>query len=165
MVSLETLKSLELFHDLSTEQLESLQEQAYTEHFTRNTCLFKEGDPARELWIETEGQVDLRFELPGQTITSNDQTIQHIEARPLEARMLGWSCFVPPYQMRLSAYCVTETCTVIKFKRDALLELFEHDTDMGYKILSFMIKVVGYRFHECQDELAKHMGENIINAW
>jgi CRP-like cAMP-binding protein len=67
--------------------------------------------------------------------------------------------------MRLSAYCVSDSCTVIKFDRDVLLKLFEQDTDMGYKILSFMIKVVGYRFHEFQDELAKHLGEDIINAW
>ncbi|MFP4427988.1 MAG: Crp/Fnr family transcriptional regulator [Desulfovermiculus sp.] len=165
MVSLETLKSLEIFNDLSREQLETLQKHAYTEQYSRNQRLFKEGDPARQLWIETEGQVDLRFEMPGQTTTSSDQTIHSIEARPLEARVLGWSCFVPPYQMRLSAYCVTDTCTVIKFEREDLLKLFEQDTDMGYKILSFMIKVVGYRFHEFQDELAKHLGENIINAW
>jgi CRP-like cAMP-binding protein len=165
MVSLETLKSLELFHDLNTDQLKALQKHAYTEQYTKNACLFKEGDPAQQLWIETEGQIDLRFEMPGKPPSSRDLTVQSIEARPLKARMLGWSCFVPPYQMRLSAYCAAESSTVIKFDRDALLQLFEQDTDMGYKILSFLITVVGYRFHECQDELAKYFGENIINAW
>jgi CRP-like cAMP-binding protein len=165
MVSLETLKSLELFHDLNTDQLKALQKHAYTEQYTCNQCLFKEGDPARQLWIETEGQIDLRFEMPGQSTTSSDQTVQSIEARPLEARILGWSCFVPPYRMMLSAYCVTDTCKVIKFESDALLQLFEQDTNMGYKVLSFLIKVVGYRFHECQDELAKYLGENIMNPW
>lgn len=96
MVILEALKSLELFHDLRTEQLKALQQQDYSEHYTQNTCLFKEGDPAKHLWIKTKGQVDLRFEMPGQTSTSRGQTIQSIEARPLESRMLGWSCFVPP---------------------------------------------------------------------
>ncbi|MDZ7760384.1 MAG: cyclic nucleotide-binding domain-containing protein [Desulfovermiculus sp.] len=165
MVNLETLKSLELFQDLNKEQLEALQRHAYTEQYSRNDRLFREGDPAQQLWIETDGQIDLRFELPGQNITSDEQTIQSIEARPLEARVLGWSCFVPPYKMRLSAYCVTDTCSVIKFDRDALLKLFEQDTNMGYKILSFMIKVVGYRFHEFQDELAKHLGQDIMNTW
>jgi len=165
MVSLETLKSLEMFQDLSKGQLEALQQMAYMEQYARNQRLFKEGDPAQQLWIETEGRIDLRFEIPGQTTTSSDQTIHSFEARPLEARVLGWSCFVPPYKMRLSAYCVSESCTVIKFERSDLLKHFEQDPDMGYKILSFMIKVVGYRFHEFQDELAKHLGENIINAW
>lgn len=165
MVNLETLKSLELFKDLSKEQLETLQKHAYTEQYTRGQRLFKEGDPARQLWIETDGRIDLRFELPGHKASSNDQTIHSFEARPLEARVLGWSCFVPPYKMRLSAYCVSDTCTVIKFDRDVLLKLFEQDPEMGYKILTFMIKVVGYRFHEFQDELAKHVGEDIINAW
>ena len=165
MVSLETLKSLELFQGLSTEQLKALQQLAYTEQYSRKQCLFKEGEPAQELWIETDGRIDLRFEMPGHLTSTDDYTVQSIEARPLEARMLGWSCFVPPYKMRLSAYCAAETSTVIKFPREGLLELFEQDPDMGYKILSFMIKVVGYRFHQCQDELAKYMGENIINAW
>ena len=165
MVNLETLRSLEMFKDLSKEQLEVLQKHAYIEHYAREQRLFKEGDPAQQLWINTEGRIDLRFEIPGQKTTTNDQTVQSFQARPLEAKVLGWSCFVPPYKMRLSAYCVSDSCTVIKFDREDLFKLFDRDTDMGYKILTFMIKVVGYRFHEFQEELAKHIGEEIINAW
>ena len=165
MVNLESLRSLEIFRDLDNAQLQTLHSHAYTEQYSRNERLFKEGEDARQMWIETEGQIDLRFELPGQGDTTSDQTIRSIQARPMEAKVLGWSCFVPPYKMRLSAYCISDSCTVIKLNRDDLLNLFEQDKDIGYKILSYMIKVVGYRFHEFQDELARHLGEDIINAW
>ena len=67
--------------------------------------------------------------------------------------------------MRLSAYCVTKGCKIIRINKTALLDLFGKDPIMGYKFMSYMITVVGYRFQQFQDHVAKNMGEDLMSGW
>jgi hypothetical protein len=67
--------------------------------------------------------------------------------------------------MRLSGYCGTRGCCVIKIHKKDLFELFEKDPKMGYLIMSYLIKVVGYRFDQFQDEIAKSKGDEIMHVW
>jgi hypothetical protein len=101
----------------------------------------------------TESRVDLRFEIPGKRAATIEQTVSTVEItsqRPMP-EALGWSCFVPPYQMRLSAYCISFTCRIIRIPKDKLLRIFEDDPIMGYRFMSYMVTVVGYRFHKIQE--------------
>ena len=118
------------------------------------------------MWFVVAGQVDLRFEMPDRRATSEEMTVSSVEVKQKdpEAKTLGWSCFVPPYKMRLSAYCVTRRCEVVRIKKEALLGLFNKDPLMGYKFMSYMITVVGYRFHQFQDHVARNMGEDLIQS-
>lgn len=165
MVSLKDLDNVQAFKDLTDDQLAAIQQSCVKVEFQRGDRLFQEGDAADHLWLVTDGKVDLRFELPGHRPTSDETTISSFEADDQKKRMLGWSCFIPPYKMMLSAYCATRTCTVVKISRQALLDLFETDALMGYRVMSYLIKVVGFRFQQCQDELAKCKGHGILNAW
>lgn len=165
MIPLKELDSVQAFKELSDAQLESLQKFCIKEDFKRGDRLFKEGDSADHLWIVTDGKVDLRFELPGNRPTSDETTISSLEAEDDKKRTLGWSCFVPPYKMMLSAYCATRTCTVIKIAKTDMIALFDQDAVMGYKLMSYLIKVLGYRFQQFQDELARHKGHDIMHSW
>lgn len=165
MSLLKELDKVQAFKELSDAQLESLQKFCIKEDFKRGDRLFKEGDTADHLWIVVDGRVDLRFELPGNRPTSDDNTISSLEAEDDKKRTLGWSCFVPPFKMMLSAYCITRTCSVIKIPKKDMLALFENDPSMGYRVLSYLIKVVGYRFQQFQEELAKHKGHDIMHSW
>ncbi len=107
-----------------------------------------------------EGGIDTRFDLPGRP-TSKDNTIATISMY----QAFGWSCFVPPNKYRLSAYCSTETCKVIKIKKTRLEKIFKKDPAIGYTFMSYLVRVVGHRFHQLQDEVAKHRGEEIISGW
>jgi len=165
MITLKELDSVQAFKTLTDDQLASLQEFCIREDFNRGNCLFKEDDPAEQLWIVTEGKVDLRFELPGNRPTSDETTISSFKAEEDRKRTLGWSCFVPPYKMMLSAYCVSRSCSVIKIAKTDMLGLFEKEPDMGYKFMSYLIKVLGYRFQQFQEELAKYKGHDIMHSW
>jgi signal-transduction protein with cAMP-binding, CBS, and nucleotidyltransferase domain len=165
MVPLEELDKIEIFKGLNDNQLKAIQKHCQKLEYHRGDRLFREGDPADFLWIVTEGQVDLRFELPGNRPTSDQATISTLSAEEQEKRILGWSCFVPPYHMRLSGYCGTRTCLVVKISKEELIKLFEKDPQMGYVIMTYLVKVVGYRFNQFQDEIAKSKGSDILNAW
>lgn len=165
MSNLKELDKVQAFKELSDAQLESLEKYCIKEEFGRGDRLFKEGETADHLWIVTDGRVDLRFELPGNRPTSDDNTISSLEADDDKKRILGWSCFVPPFKMMLSAYCSTRKCSVLKIPKKEMLALFDTDPLMGYRVLSYLIKVVGYRFQQFQEELAKHKGHDIMHSW
>ncbi len=165
MVELELLKSLDIFKELTTEQIELVQKYCYRAEYNKGDRLFREGDDATQVWIESDGKIDLRFELPGNPPTTEDQTVTRIEARQSEAKVLGWSCFVPPYKMRLSAYCVTDRCELVKIEKYDLMRLFDQDPRIGFLFMNYLVRVVGFRFQAFQEEYARVMGEDVLNSW
>jgi hypothetical protein len=88
-----------------------------------------------------------------------------ITAQGTESKTFGWSCFVPPYTYRLSAYCSSQSCKIIKIGKESLLKLFDNDVELGYQVMSFLVKTVGYRFQQFQDKIAKVMGDEILSDW
>jgi CRP-like cAMP-binding protein len=135
--------------------------------FQEGNRLFAEGDPAKHVWFVVDGQVDLRFEWPLRRRTSVEHTISSEEAsrQEAEAKTLGWSCFVPPYKMMLSAYCANRTCRIIRIRKEELLQLFEDDPVIGYRFLTYIIAVLGYRFIQLEEEVAKMTGNEMITGW
>ena len=160
MATLEIMEKIEAFKGLDKDQLKQIQEYCKRRDFKKDEKLFTEGDDAIELWIIIDGEIDMRFDLPGRP-TSKSNTIATIT----KFQAFGWSCFVPPYKYRLSAYCSSSTCKTIKIKKDRLEKLFKKDTGIGYTFMSYLVNVVGVRFHQFQDEVAKRRGEDIISGW
>jgi signal-transduction protein with cAMP-binding, CBS, and nucleotidyltransferase domain len=160
MISINFLEKVEVFQGLNTEQLAAIKDCCRQEEFKHETILMDEGEEANHLWIVKEGRVDLRFDLPGLT-TSEENTISSI----LEAGAFGWSSFVPPYKYRLSGYCASKSCKLIKIEKECLIKLFEKDPSIGYVVMSSMATVVGRRFHRLQEEAAKSRGQNIMGGW
>lgn len=167
MVDLEQLKRIMVFQGLSEKQLLILQPYCKTITFKAEDKLFTEGDPTEHLWVVVRGAVDLRFEMPDKRPTSDAYTISSIDVgqREQASQTFGWSCFIPPYKMRLSAYCVANDTEVIRVAKKDLVREFEKDPQMGYAFLSYLIRVVGYRFHQFQDEVAKIKGVSLMSNW
>lgn len=93
------------FKKMAENQLKKLQLKFEPVEFQNGDNLFTEGDDALHLWVVREGCVDLRFELPDNRPVSGKMTVDSVEVEEREpaAKVLEWSCFVPPYKMRLSA--------------------------------------------------------------
>ena len=167
MIELEMLRQLQPFKDMNENHLKRLQPKCELVEFQKGDKLFTEGDDAAHLWVVREGLVDLRFELQDGRPTSGEMTVDSVEVekKEPEAKILGWSCFVPPYKMRLSAYCVTKCCKIVRVLKSDLLQLFTDDPLMGYLFMSYMIRVVGFRFHQFQNHVSKNLGEDLMFGW
>lgn len=159
------LKGLELFKGLNETQLQSIAEICFRAEFAQGDRLFKEKENAHSIWINYNGTIELRFELPGASMTSSDQTLSSISGNPDNAQLIGWSSLVPPYKYRLSAYCVSPSCQVLKIDKTDLFRLFENDHTIGYVFLSKLTKIIGSRFIDLQDHLAQVKGEDLLNQW
>ena len=119
-----------------------------------------EGDDAGHLWVVMEGQVGLRFDLPGHD-TSKENTV----SENTEGNTIGWSSFVPPHKYRLSAYCDSDACKLLQVEKECLVRLFEKDPKVGYTVMSEIANVIGKRFNQLQEEVIKRAGEEIMFNW
>ena len=151
MTRLDFLRSVEVFKGMNDSRLADIENHCRQMEFRQNEKLFSEGDEAACLWIVQEGQVDLRFDLPGRS-TSTQNTISPVS----EYMTFGWSSLVAPHQYRLSAYCATKSCKVIQIEREDLVKLFKQDTRTGYVVMSNLVEIIGKRFRQLQDSASKH---------
>lgn len=159
MLSIDFLEKSELFKGLDDDQLAAVQTCCQEKEFRRGEMIFGKDQSVGDLYIVAEGQVDLRFDMPGRP-TSDKNTISSVS----EAAVFGWSSFVPPYKTTLSAYCAKNS-RVVLMKREELLGLFEKNPRIGYVVTSNLSKVVGKRFHRIQDEIVSRRGHDMMFDW
>ena len=160
MINLDFLEKVEVFRDLNDDQLSVIQSYCQVVEFKRNDKIFAAGDDPLYLWVVEQGQVDLHWELPGRSAFA-EKAMTNLS----ETSTFGWSSLVPPHKYRLSAYCASRTCRLLKLARDDLINLFEQDASIGYRVMSELLSVVGTRFLNLQDEVARQRGSDIINRW
>ena len=160
MISLDFLENVEAFKELDDDQLTAIQDCCEIAEFKRGAKIFATGETPDHFWIVLEGQVNLTWDVPeGPNLLEN--TITTLS----EGMPFGWSSLVPPYKYHLSAHCASRGCKTVRIPTGRLLQLFEDDAQLGYKVMSKVMSVAGQRFHQLQDEVAKHRGHDIINRW
>ncbi len=145
IVEMDFLKQVSIFKGLSVEQLALIQEGCIAEEYKDGERVFKEGEDADRIWIVTEGQVDIRFDLPGRD-TSRESTIYSEKV----TKSFGWSSFVPPYRYILSGYCAGSSCKLLRLDKGYLTKVFEKDAVMGYAVMSNMAGTISTRFYNMQ---------------
>jgi CRP-like cAMP-binding protein len=143
------LRQAQIFLQLDDSQLARIIPCCSEQTFQNGEKLFSEREPAQHLWLLKDGAIDLRFELPGHE-TSQENTVSTISSTVV----FGWSSLVPPQIYTLSAYCTSRTCTAVKIETAELNKLFDEDPRMGYLIKSYLLRVVGSRFHILQQSTA-----------
>jgi signal-transduction protein with cAMP-binding, CBS, and nucleotidyltransferase domain len=164
MSYMEFLKKIEIFKGLNTSQLSDILHFCSEVKFQKDDKIFSEGEIASRLWIVVEGRADIRFDVPGHP-SSKLHTIEAIDDDNTEARTLGWSCFVPPYKYRLSAYCVSDKCLMLYIEKDKISAFFDKNKDVGYLVMANLVKITGYRFDKLQDKVATVMGDDLMGEW
>lgn len=145
MTSIKFLNNIEVFKGLEESQIEHILDAFEEMEYQSGDRLFADGEPASHIWIVKEGQIDLRFDLPGRA-TSEESTISSI----YDSMIFGLSGFVPPYQYKLSAYCVSRRAKVLRIGRNDLEAFFEKDRHAGYQFKVNLLKAVGRRFQQLQ---------------
>jgi NADP-reducing hydrogenase subunit HndB len=146
MSGLNFLEKVDIFKGLNKDQLNAVRKGGQEKQYLYGDKLFAEGENADRIWLVIDGQVDLRFDLPGRP-TSEENTIFSITA----AETLGWSSFVPPFKYALSAYCATKSCKILQINKDHLLECFEKDPRMGLMFMTNVAAIASRHFDQLQE--------------
>ena len=146
MGGLDFLEQVDIFKGFSQDQLKAAAKGGQEKKYLFEEKLFAEGEDADRIWLVADGQVHLRFDLPGRP-TSEQNTVFAIAA----AQTLGWSSFVPPFKYALSAYSATKTCKILQIKKDHLLECFDNDPRMGLQFMQNVAAIASQHFDQLQE--------------
>ena len=74
MSGLDFLEKVDIFKGLDQDQLNAVHKGGREKEYHYGDRLFAEGENADRIWLVVDGQVDLRFDLPGRP-TSEENTI------------------------------------------------------------------------------------------
>lgn len=149
MGGLDFLEKVDIFKGFSQNQLFAVKKGSKKKQYAYGDRLFAEGDNADRIWLVIDGQVDLRFDLPGRP-TSEENNIFSITAN----EALGWSSLVPPFKYALSAYSATKNCEILQIHKAHLLECFEKDPRMGLMFMNNMAEIASRHFDQLQESAA-----------
>lgn len=161
MIDIQTLKTVEALKGLNDDQLTAIQKCSEKMEFSQGERLFAEGEPSAHLWLVLEGEVELRNDRPGGQASPAEDPISFIS----KAELFGWSSFMPPFEYKLSAYGASQKCEVVRIEKDSLVELFENDADMGFELMSHILRVIGTHFYQFRNGIAQRWGHDIMSGW
>lgn len=155
MVNLDTLEKVEVFKDLDDRRLYAVGECCAEVVFQRGESIFKAGEEAGHLWAVAEGKVKLEA-TPGSILQENEVS---------ENQVFGWPSLLRSPTYRFSASCTARSAKLIRVDSRCLQTLFDKDPELGYRVMSGLLRVLGDRFHQLQEEVVKHRGQDMMNQW
>ncbi len=164
MINIEILEKVDAFSEYTDEQLHKISSITEEIVFHRGDKLFNEGDEAQHLYFIMTGQVDLRSDIPNRKVIEQN-TVRSLSSDDKVLKTFGWSCFIPPNKMKLSAYCVSRTCCVAKIDKKQLEGFFSVDNNASSGFFKHLVSDIGSRFHQFQDTVARNKGTELMYGW
>ncbi len=121
-----------------------LAECASEQSFEAGAILFREGEPANQLYLIESGKVALEMRMPAGGMA----TIQVLGPDEL----LGWSWLFPPFTWHLQARALEPVRTVV-LNGGHLLATAEEDTRFGYCLMKRVAQMVIHRLQATRRQM------------
>jgi CRP-like cAMP-binding protein len=150
MVSKDALSKVDLFSDLSNDQLDRISSVCKYVDFNKGELLFREGDRAVNFYILLEGKAVIQIQLSSRPTTVSVGVIN----QPNQS--LGWSCIVPPYFYTASALC-EEDCRFIEVEGEGFVDILQRDPDAGIVVFMRIAEVISGRLRNSRAVLLKSL--------
>jgi CRP/FNR family transcriptional regulator len=145
MITIDTLRTCDVFAELTDEELQQILPFCREEQHPKDKVMFSEGDEATAFYILREGQVSLQYMICPQPEYCQDARI--LLDKPGD--FMGWSSLVKPSRMTAAGLCLTDVDLVaIDGKR--LNELMERDSHIGFVILKELAGALNKRLKDAK---------------
>jgi CRP-like cAMP-binding protein len=148
MAAPEKIQDFKLFEGLSKEQLKTIADLTELKQIPDGETLFREKDPANNLYILLKGKVRIQVQL-----TSKPETIA-ITILSQPGQLIGWSGLVPNQHYTAAAICL-EDSQMLAIEGTKLMNALEKDCDMGFKIMRKISEVISDRLRNIQQIVLK----------
>lgn len=148
MVSIDLLSEVKLFEDLDHAQLKRIAECSVEKDIAKGDSIFRESDPASNLYILLGGEISLLVQL-----TSRNQQIT-VGAIDNEMQSFGWSGVIPPHFYTATAKAMRES-RLIEIDGQALLVILQEEPIVGYHVMQRVAQLISSRLRNCRSALLK----------
>lgn len=146
------------FSDISRERLSAIEAVAMVQSYQAGNEVFRNNEPARNLYGVLEGEVALSLLFKEEIVTKDINYEAYISTRietferPIifehvgEKDLFGWSALVPPQKMTATATCLKDS-EIVLIPADRLRDLFNTDPELGYLISSRLNSLIAERLN------------------
>ncbi len=161
MVPIETLRQFTFFRGFSDAQLEKLAALATEESHMAGTQIYRQGDPAKSLYIVNEGKIVMVMDsYMGPHKPPMQVTVDIIT----KGDEMGWSAVVEPYVFTLGALCI-ENAKILAFDAAKLRDLMEVDHDIGYRVMQVVARLIANRLNHTRIILVGERGLSVLTEY
>lgn len=140
------LEESALFKGLSPAVLARIRGLAKEERFENGATIFAEGDPADDLYILGEGEVELSYVIP----SNSPVTIRITRIEPGET--FGWSALTGAERLTAHARALSETSAYLIHARK-LIEILDSEPQSGYLVMTRLAQLIAKRLRDTRNEL------------
>ncbi len=151
MVSIEALRSCELFGELNDAELGEIAALCREESYPAGAIVFTEAEMAKDLYILQEGKVALQIQLRSLAEMGGEVAIEVMEP----GHIFGWSALVKQRRLTTTARCL-EDVKAMAVKGQALNQLFERNAHIGFVVMKRLADVISSRLRLIRERLAEH---------
>lgn len=135
MTNVYVLEQIDIFVDLSTDQLKLIDAITEEQSYKQGEVIFQENSPSREFCIILDGEVEIQVD-PDTIGDSREDNYQPTTIAVLRrGQSFGEVAIVDPGVRSASARCGSENCKLLVINRDKFLDLLEDDFQMGYVVM------------------------------
>jgi CRP/FNR family transcriptional regulator, cyclic AMP receptor protein len=128
------LQQVDIFEDLSPEQLGHVDKICIEKNYNQNELIFEENSPSREFYIIVDGEVEIQVD--PDTIGDGSNSYQPTTIATLRrGQSFGEVAIIDPGVRSASAKCGSETCRLLMINREDFLQLLENDYKMGFIVM------------------------------
>ncbi|MDC0935191.1 cyclic nucleotide-binding domain-containing protein [Pirellulales bacterium] len=149
---IDALSNSSFFSDLPKEQLQPLVAIAREESFRSNTEIFRELEPAKDVFLVVSGRVALVI------------CVAHLGCRQImevkDGDLIGWSPLLDRNRLSDTARTLTPV-TTLAFDGSKLLKLCEENPSFGYEFMRRTAYVLSDRLNGVRRQLVNVNGANL----
>lgn len=145
MISPELLRRYPYFGAVSEDALKSVAMISEEISFPAGEQMFAEDDPAENLFLLMEGEVDLQYTLGNGELRTVDTLVA--------GDLIVWSALVEPYKCT-AVGTIKKDAKLISINGDELRALCENNMDLGYRMLISVTKLLATRLEGARVQLA-----------
>lgn len=140
------LEESEFFADSPTEVLGELQSLAKTSTFDNSETIFKEGDPAKDIFLLKSGSVELIYTLPTRSNTPVRIGVVH------PGQLFAWSALTGADGLTAGAVAMEQSEAFI-IPANKFRVVMDANPDFGYLVMSRLAKLIASRLQDSRTQL------------
>ena len=143
MKSPRILETIDIFADLTSDQLDKIYNICTEIHCTVGTNIVKENTPSTEIYIILDGEVEILVE-----ITNNDLEIEKRIGTLGRGQSFGEVALVDQGLRSATVRCSSETCRILEISRKDLLTLLQGNPEIGFRVMYNLAADICLKFRQ-----------------
>lgn len=135
MSSARVLELVDLFSDLDPRQLEQIFRICETVKFQKDDVIFEHNSSNNDFYIILEGKVEIQTHRDSVSTRASDGRQKPV-AVLFRGQSFGEVALVDQGLRAANAVCSSETCTLLRIRREDFMKMLQDDLEMGFIVMS-----------------------------